>query len=49
MPTLKQRLQDITEKFIKTQKPLTPASEAIKKMQEEAVKAGQAVKEEKGK
>ena len=44
MPTFKDMLKGLTEKFQKTQRPLTPGLEKMKRVQEAAKKAGEETK-----
>jgi hypothetical protein len=44
MPTFKKMLKTLTDKFQKTQKPMPPGQERMKRVQEAAQKVGEEVK-----
>lgn len=49
MTTFKEMLKLLAEKYQKTQKPLPPGPEKMRRVQEAAVKTGEEVKRERGK
>lgn len=48
MPTFKQMIQNLTEKFIVTQKPPSPQQQAMEKTAEAAKKESERIQKEKG-
>lgn len=48
MPTFKQMIQNLTDKFLLTQKPPSPQQQAMEKVAETAKKESERIQKEKG-